>query len=46
MSIYHTQMCGVTFEAVEEVEKYLMATADDIVGSNIKYASRLSGGRI
>jgi hypothetical protein len=38
----------VIFEAVEgfSIEQYLRTIADDIGGSNIKYASRLSGGRI
>jgi hypothetical protein len=40
--------CGVIFEAVEgfSIEQYLRTIADDIGGSNIKYTSRLSGGRI
>jgi uncharacterized protein (DUF2249 family) len=39
---------GVIFEAVEglSIEQYLREIADKIGGSNIKYASRLSGGRI
>jgi hypothetical protein len=39
---------GVIFEAVEglSIEQHLREIADKIGGSNIKYASRLSGGRI
>jgi hypothetical protein len=39
---------GVIFEAVESlsIEQYLREIAYTIGGSNIKYASRLSGGRI
>ncbi|XP_023723410.1 uncharacterized protein LOC111873162 [Cryptotermes secundus] len=39
---------GVIFEAVEglSIEQYLREIADKIGGSNIKYASRLGGGRI
>jgi hypothetical protein len=39
---------GVIFEAIDGLttEQYLRATADNIGGINIKYASRLSSGRI
>jgi hypothetical protein len=39
---------GVIFEAMDglTIEQYLRAIADTIGGINIKYASRLSGGRI
>jgi hypothetical protein len=39
---------GVIFEAVDgfTIEEYLRKIADTIGGRNIKYASRLSGGRI
>jgi hypothetical protein len=39
---------GVIFEAIDglTIEQYLRAIADHIGGINIKYASRLSGGRI
>jgi hypothetical protein len=39
---------GVGFEAIDglTIEQYLRIVADNIGGINIKYASRLSGGRI
>jgi hypothetical protein len=40
--------CGVIYEAIDgiTIEQYLRAIANNIGGINIKYASRLSGGRI
>jgi hypothetical protein len=40
--------CGVIYEAIDAItiEQYLRAIADNIGGINIKYASRISGGRI